>query len=182
MWTDGRHATYTYAVSVHVRICSCRHTHAISISMASLCVCSWTCTCRCCCFCSSDVYEHMTHVCDSFSTSVPFEEQMKSANSHGYKWSELLRLPYFEPSRFITVDPMHCLFLGKSHAQSHHAHVLSCPVFSCHVMSHHLMSCDQVPCIHVRPCIIVHAGLGHAKDFWFRILDYFPTTSQVRIY
>jgi hypothetical protein len=24
----------------------------------------------------------------------------------------LLRLPYFDPVRFITVDPMHCLFLG----------------------------------------------------------------------
>ena len=28
------------------------------------------------------------------------------------RWSELLRLPYFDPIRFITVDPMHCLFLG----------------------------------------------------------------------
>ena len=23
-----------------------------------------------------------------------------------------MRLPYFDPIRFITVDPMHCLFLG----------------------------------------------------------------------
>lgn len=30
----------------------------------------------------------------------------------GVRWSELLRLPYFNPVRFITVDPMHCLFLG----------------------------------------------------------------------
>jgi hypothetical protein len=30
----------------------------------------------------------------------------------GVKWSELLRLPYFDPIRFIIVDPMHCLFLG----------------------------------------------------------------------
>jgi Transposase family tnp2 len=28
------------------------------------------------------------------------------------RWSELLRLPYFDPIRFIIVDPMHCLFLG----------------------------------------------------------------------
>ena len=28
------------------------------------------------------------------------------------RWSELLRLPYFDPVRFATVDPMHCLFLG----------------------------------------------------------------------
>ena len=32
----------------------------------------------------------------------------------GVRWSELLRLPYFDPIRFIVVDPMHCLFLGIS--------------------------------------------------------------------
>jgi len=30
----------------------------------------------------------------------------------GVRWSELLRLPYFDPIRFLVVDPMHCLFLG----------------------------------------------------------------------
>jgi hypothetical protein len=30
----------------------------------------------------------------------------------GVRWSELLRLPYFDPIKFIVVDPMHCLFLG----------------------------------------------------------------------
>jgi hypothetical protein len=30
----------------------------------------------------------------------------------GVRWSELLRLPYFDPIRFLTIDPMHCLFLG----------------------------------------------------------------------
>lgn len=30
----------------------------------------------------------------------------------GLRWSELLRLPYFDPSRFIVVDSMHNLFLG----------------------------------------------------------------------
>ena len=30
----------------------------------------------------------------------------------GVRWSELLRLPYFDPIQFLTVDPMHCLFLG----------------------------------------------------------------------
>ena len=28
------------------------------------------------------------------------------------RWTELLRLPYFNPIRFTIVDPMHCLFLG----------------------------------------------------------------------
>ncbi|GET66680.1 hypothetical protein RIR_jg18675.t4 [Rhizophagus irregularis DAOM 181602=DAOM 197198] len=28
------------------------------------------------------------------------------------RWSEILRLPYFDLIRFVVVDPMHCLFLG----------------------------------------------------------------------
>ncbi|PKC00943.1 hypothetical protein RhiirA5_249243, partial [Rhizophagus irregularis] len=28
------------------------------------------------------------------------------------RWSEIYRLPYFNPVRFLVVDPMHCLFLG----------------------------------------------------------------------
>ena len=27
------------------------------------------------------------------------------------RWSELLRLPYFDPIRHLVIDPMHCLFL-----------------------------------------------------------------------
>jgi len=30
----------------------------------------------------------------------------------GVRWSELLRLPYFDPTRFVVVDVMHNLFLG----------------------------------------------------------------------
>jgi hypothetical protein len=65
-----------------------------------------------------DIYEHMLHVSETYATEEPFEEQQKKANVHGYKWTELLRLPYFEPSRFVTVDPMHCLFLGMAHNTS----------------------------------------------------------------
>jgi Transposase family tnp2 len=28
------------------------------------------------------------------------------------RWSEMCRLPYFDPVQFLIVDPMHCLFLG----------------------------------------------------------------------
>ena len=31
------------------------------------------------------------------------------------RWSEMLRLPYFDPIRFLVVDPMHNLFLGIAH-------------------------------------------------------------------
>ena len=31
------------------------------------------------------------------------------------QWSEMLRLPYFDPIRFLVVDLMHNLFLGIAH-------------------------------------------------------------------
>ena len=31
------------------------------------------------------------------------------------RWSEMLRLPYYDPIRHLIVDPMHCLFLGIAH-------------------------------------------------------------------
>ncbi|CAG8746377.1 17902_t:CDS:2 [Rhizophagus irregularis] len=30
----------------------------------------------------------------------------------GVRWSELLQLAYFNPVRFIVIDPIHCLFLS----------------------------------------------------------------------
>jgi hypothetical protein len=38
--------------------------------------------------------------------------QKRFTKNTGVRWSELLRLPYFDPIKFIVVDPMHCLFLG----------------------------------------------------------------------
>lgn len=41
------------------------------------------------------------------------EKERKSIfDSAGLRWSELLRLPYFDPVRFIVIDAMHNLFLG----------------------------------------------------------------------
>lgn len=36
----------------------------------------------------------------------------KHKQKHGIAWSELLRLPYWDPTRFLLVDAMHNLFLG----------------------------------------------------------------------
>ena len=38
----------------------------------------------------------------------------------GVRWSELLRLPYWDPTRFVIVDAMHNLFLGlvKHHIET----------------------------------------------------------------
>lgn len=42
-------------------------------------------------------------------------EDNRSAHfkKHGVRWSELLRLPYWDPTRFALVDSMHNLFLGE---------------------------------------------------------------------
>jgi Transposase family tnp2 len=39
-------------------------------------------------------------------------ERDKIFKQHGVRWSELLRLPYWDPTRFIVIDGMHNLFLG----------------------------------------------------------------------
>src|ERR1044072_1898677 len=51
-----------------------------------------------------DAYEW--RLCNSNASRKRFVQQ------NGVRWSELLRLTYFDPIRFIIVDPMHCLFLG----------------------------------------------------------------------
>ncbi|MBV8802715.1 MAG: hypothetical protein JO131_07115 [Gammaproteobacteria bacterium] len=41
------------------------------------------------------------------------EESRKAhVSQHHVRWSEIYRLPYFNPVRLCVVDPMHCLFLG----------------------------------------------------------------------
>lgn len=40
------------------------------------------------------------------------EERKRHVSSTHVRWSELLRLSYFNPIRHLIVDPMHCLFLG----------------------------------------------------------------------
>ena len=44
----------------------------------------------------------------------------------GVRWSQLLRLPYFDPSRFVVVDLMHNLFLGLLH--EHFNKILGLPL------------------------------------------------------
>ena len=38
--------------------------------------------------------------------------QKRFVKQTGVRWTELLRLPYFDPIRSTMIDPMHCLFLG----------------------------------------------------------------------
>ena len=41
--------------------------------------------------------------------------------THGIRWSELLLLPYWDPTRFVVLDSMHALLLG---CLRHHARTL----------------------------------------------------------
>ena len=43
------------------------------------------------------------------------EDQKQHVKRKLVRWSEMLRLPYFDPIRFLVVDPMHNLFLGIAH-------------------------------------------------------------------
>lgn len=41
------------------------------------------------------------------------KERENLFNEHGLRWSELLRLPYWDPTRYALVDAMHNLYLGE---------------------------------------------------------------------
>ena len=47
--------------------------------------------------------------------NVNQDERKRHVSNTFVRWSELLRLPYFNPIRHLVVDPMHCLFLGIAH-------------------------------------------------------------------
>lgn len=40
------------------------------------------------------------------------DQHQKHVSETLVRWSEIHRLPYFNPVRFLVIDPMHCLFLG----------------------------------------------------------------------
>jgi hypothetical protein len=54
--------------------------------------------------------------CRTFANRYKDAEDEKEKQSvfdeAGLRWSELLRLPYFDPARYVVVDAMHNLFLG----------------------------------------------------------------------
>ncbi|XP_066924647.1 uncharacterized protein [Clytia hemisphaerica] len=47
--------------------------------------------------------------------SNTLEETKTEESKHGVRYSELFRLPYFDPIKMHVVDPMHNLFLGIAH-------------------------------------------------------------------
>ena len=55
--------------------------------------------------------ECCTHT-EDFKGAESEEESEAVFAASGLRWSELLRLPYFDPSCFVVVNGMHNLFLG----------------------------------------------------------------------
>ncbi|PKB94663.1 hypothetical protein RhiirA5_303289 [Rhizophagus irregularis] len=61
-----------------------------------------------------DLQEHL-HNAIAWKHQKTKEAQKDHVSKTHVRWSELLRLPYFNPIRFLVIDPMHNLFLGLSH-------------------------------------------------------------------
>jgi hypothetical protein len=52
--------------------------------------------------------------CFEYKALETDEERAEYFQKHGVRWTELVRLPYFDPVRFTVIDPMHNLLLGES--------------------------------------------------------------------
>jgi hypothetical protein len=52
------------------------------------------------------------HNAEGWLNCTSSEERKRHVSDTHVRWSEMLRLPYFDPIRYLVVDPMHCLFLG----------------------------------------------------------------------
>lgn len=59
----------------------------------------------------ADLARHRTHA-EAFKHAKTVTDQEVLAQEHGIRWSELLRLPYWDPIHFTVVDSMHNLYLG----------------------------------------------------------------------
>jgi len=56
--------------------------------------------------------EEWRRAADEYQACRNEEDKVAQFNKTGVRWSELLRLPYFDVSRCVVVDPMHNLFLS----------------------------------------------------------------------
>ena len=65
-------------------------------------------------FIQKDLNEHRQYA-EEWRKCKSTDERRCHVSNKFVRWSELLRLPYFNPIRHLVVDPMHCLFLGIAH-------------------------------------------------------------------
>lgn len=61
--------------------------------------------------------EEVLEQAQKWKTAASAKEQEKYFTRYGVRWSELWRLPYWEPSRTLAVDVMHCGFEGCAQYQ-----------------------------------------------------------------
>jgi hypothetical protein len=59
--------------------------------------------------------EQMRKHAEMWRDAKTVAEQVKIFNKYGVRWSELWNLPYWDPTRQLVVDSMHCLFEGLVH-------------------------------------------------------------------
>lgn len=52
----------------------------------------------------------MSHA-NAWKEAQSSEERKTTFNAHGIRWSELLRLPYWDVTKFVAIDSMHCFYL-----------------------------------------------------------------------
>ena len=65
--------------------------------------------------------EEMRRNANTWLNASSSTERVKIFHEHGTRWSELWRLPYWDPTRQLVVDAMHCLLEGHAH---HHFRVV----------------------------------------------------------
>ncbi|KAI0742329.1 hypothetical protein C8Q80DRAFT_1053196, partial [Daedaleopsis nitida] len=56
--------------------------------------------------------EHLSHA-KAWLEAPTIAARKKIFEAFGIRWSQLLRLPYWDPTRYALVDAMHNLFLGE---------------------------------------------------------------------
>jgi Transposase family tnp2 len=61
---------------------------------------------------TNEEYREAAH---TYNTAANSNARDGLVKANGFRCSELLRLPYFDPARFVVIDAMHNLFLGLVH-------------------------------------------------------------------
>lgn len=56
--------------------------------------------------------DQLRQLAEAYQNFATWEEQEAHFKTHGVRWTELWRLPYWNPSRQLVVDPMHCILEG----------------------------------------------------------------------
>ncbi|KAI0038168.1 hypothetical protein FA95DRAFT_1454680, partial [Auriscalpium vulgare] len=58
------------------------------------------------------LHEHRSHA-EAWKNAATDDERNKLWKQHGIRYTELLRLPYWDPTSYVVIDTMHNLFLGN---------------------------------------------------------------------